>query len=59
MELKEWTVHELIDELSKYGSDYTITLQDADSMWTIPKFHLEIEDNNVHFVPCGYHEMKS
>lgn len=58
MELKEWTVAELIEALSACNPSYTVTLQDADTMWTIPKFSLQVSEGNIHIIPCDYPEMR-
>lgn len=61
--MKEYTVKELIDELSKYRPSARVKIVDADTYWTIPKFGLRLEEANegdiVWFDPCDYGDMIS
>lgn len=56
---KTWTVGELKKELEKYSDDIKVTLEDADTSWTIPIFSVcfDVKSNTVWFNPCDYSEM--
>jgi len=58
---REWTIAELIEELSKHPQDAKVRLEDADTLWTILKFTTSFNsaDNEFWFHPSDYGEMKS
>lgn len=53
------TVADLIAFLSTLPPDAPFLVEDADTFWTIAKFHIEKEENGeVWLHPCSYPEME-
>lgn len=60
MNHREFTVRELVAELSKHPPDAKVRLEDADTSWTIPIFTIRFDRDasEVWFHPCDYTEME-
>lgn len=55
---RPFTVSELIEELSKLPTNAKVLIEDPDTSWTIPKFAVSKDEENVWLLPCSYQEME-